>query len=155
MFPESLVKPFELRKEGLRELYDEDRTAGRSGVGLPGALGRKMPRAGERWEWFWFFPADRESRDPESGIVRRHHLHPSADGTAVSEAARAAKIDKRVTSHALRHSFATHSLDGGVHLCSLQELLGHGDVSMTEIYTHVSKKMGAAGIRSPLDREEG
>ncbi|MGI9244135.1 MAG: integron integrase [Verrucomicrobiales bacterium] len=155
VFPESLVKPFRLRKEVLRKLYDKDREAGRAGVALPGAWGRKMPRAGERWEWFWFFPADHESNDPESGIRRRHHLHPSAYGTAVSEAARAAGIEKRVTSHALRHSFATHSLDGGVHLRALQELLGHGDVATTEIYTHVSSKMGAAGIRSPLDLTTG
>ena len=151
VFPEELVKPFELRKAVLRELYEADRAAGRQGVALPGALGRKMPRAGERWEWFWWFPADHESEDPETGIVRRHHLHAGAYGTAITEAARDAGIEKRVTSHALRHSFATHSLDSGVHLRMLQELLGHADVKQTERYTQVSKTMGAAGIRSPLD----
>ena len=155
VFPEELVKPFELRKTLLREMYDADRAAGCNGVALPGALGRKMPRAGERWEWFWWFPADHESEDPDTGIVRRHHLHASSYGTAISEAARAAGIEKRVTTHALRHSFATHSLDGGVHLRMLQELLGHAHVSQTERYTQVSKTMGAAGIRSPLDAAGG
>jgi integrase len=145
VFPEALVAPFELRKEALRKIYDADRAAGANGVALPGALGRKMPLAGERWAWFWLFPADHESRDPETGIVRRHHLHESAYGTAISKAAEAAGIEKRVTSHALRHSFATHSLDGGVHLRTLQELLGHADVSQTEIYTHVSKTMARRG----------
>jgi integrase len=155
VFPEALVKVFELRKRALREVFDADRAAGRAGVALPGALGRRMPRAGERWEWFWWFPAEEESPDPKTGVLRRYHLHAGSYSTAISAAAQEAGIEKRVTSHALRHSFATHSLDSGVHLRTLQQLLGHADVKMTEIYTHVSDKVGAAGIRSPLDLVAG
>lgn len=151
VFPEALVGLFERHKRALRELYEADRAAGREGVALPGALSSKMPRASERWEWFWWFPASGESRDPETGVSRRHHLHPSAYGMAIADAARRAGVEKRVTSHALRHSFATHALESGVHLRALQQLLGHADVATTEIYTHVSIGVGGAGIRSPLD----
>jgi integrase len=118
---------------------------------LPGALARKMPKAGERWEWMWLFASDHLSTDPESGIARRHHLHPKMYGEAVSRAAGAAEIGKRVTTHALRHSFATDLLRGGTDIRTLQELLGHSDVKTTEIYAHAAEIGNGMGVRSPLD----
>jgi integron integrase len=149
--PERLKDTIAATKRAARALYDADRAAGKPGVALPGALGRKMPKAGEKWGWFWMFPSEKESRDPGSGIVRRHHLHPNAYGAAVAEAAGRAGIEKRVTSHALRHAFATHLLESGADLRTIQELLGHADVRTSEIYTHVAKDVNARGVRSPLD----
>jgi integron integrase len=141
--------------EDLRSVHEGDRAAGVPGVTLPGALARKMTKAGERWEWFWIFPDDHLSRDPESGIVRRHHLHSKTYGEAVTRAAQRAGVEKRVTSHVLRHCFTTHLLENGTDIRTLQELLGHADVKTTEIYTHVAMGVGAMGVKSPLDRLVG
>jgi site-specific recombinase XerD len=121
------------------------------GVWLPDGLEKKFKRAGERWEWQWLFPSREASRDPATGIVRRHHTLDGAFQNAVRKAATAAGINKRVTPHVFRHSFATHLLDGGTDLRTVQELLGHADIRTTQIYLHCVKKPGL-GVRSPLDR---
>lgn len=121
------------------------------GVWLPDGLEKKFQRAGERWEWQWLFPSREVSRDPTSGIVRRHHSLDGAFQNAVRKAAAAAGINKRVTPHVFRHSFATHLLDSGTDIRAVQELLGHADIRTTQIYLHCMQKPGL-GVRSPLDR---
>ncbi len=111
----------------------------------------KFPKAGATWAWHWVFPAADLSVDPESGIKRRHHIHAKVYGEAIHRAAGKAVEHKRVTSHAFRHTFATHFLEGGSDIRTLQDLLGHEDVMTTEIYAHAARIGNDKGIRSPLD----
>lgn len=151
ILPKDLRKSLARQKEIAREVWRKDREAGLAGVYLPGALARKFSRAAESFEWFWLFPARQVSTDPECGLKRRHHLHGSVYNEAIKRAARAAGIEKRVTSHALRHSFATHLLEAGIDLRNIQELLGHDDITTTEIYLHVALGANGIGVESPLD----
>ena len=150
MIPRSLAGRLAEHRERLRDLHAKDREAGQPGVELPEALERKWPKAGEKFEWYWFFPSRNLARDPRSGIVRRHHVLDERMQRAIREGAARARLDKRVTPHTLRHSFATHLLEGGTGIRDLQDLLGHSDISTTEIYLHTAKQTGV-GIRSPLD----
>lgn len=151
MLPAGIVKPLELHLRGVREQHRRDLAAGAGWVALPFALDRKYPKAGQDWAWQWVFPATRTFLDRETGQRRRHHLHETVVQKAVREAALAAQIPRRVTCHTLRHSFATHLLEAGSDIRTIQELLGHRDVATTMIHTHVLN-CGPAGVESPADR---
>ena len=131
-------------------MHDEDLAAGHGAVYLPDALEREYPGANREWLWQYVFPSERLSVDPRSGVVRRHHLDESGLQKAVRAAATAAGITKHVGPHTLRHSFATHLLEAGYDVRTVQELLGHKDVKTTMIYTHVLNR-GPKAVRSPLD----
>nr|MBC7244615.1 integron integrase [Chloroflexota bacterium] len=150
MLPASLIISLQEHLQYVKRLYEQDLAKGYGAVYLPNALARKYPNAEREWGWQYVFPSARLSVDPHSGLVRRHHLDESGLQKAVREAARQAGIIKPVGPHTFRHSFATHLLQNGYDIRTVQELLGHKDVRTTMIYTHVLQRGGMA-MRSPLD----
>jgi integron integrase len=151
MLPESVAEPLKHHLVHVRALHDRDIASGHGDVELPDALARKYPKAPYEWAWKFVFPSHKLSTDPRTGAIRRHHVYEDYLVRGVKEAARAAGLAKHVSCHTLRHSFATHLLEGGYDIRTVQELLGHNDVSTTMIYTHVLNK-GGRGVTSPLDR---
>ena len=153
MLPQGLAGPLQAHLRRVRELHARDLARGCGDVELPHALARKYPRAPYEWAWKFVFPSRKLSVDPVSGMIRRHHVYENYLVRGVKEAALAARLAKHVSCHTLRHSFATHLLERGYDIRTMQELLGHSDVSTTMIYTHVLNK-GGRGVKSPLDRLE-
>jgi integron integrase len=151
MLPRALAEPLERQIQNVRRLHEEDLAAGYGEVWLPHALERKYVNAAKDFAWQFVFPARVLSADPRTGVMRRHHLTDSAVQKAVKDAVKAARIEKQVGCHTLRHTFATQLLEDGYDIRTIQELLGHVDVKTTMIYTHVLNK-GGRGVTSPLDR---
>ena len=144
------IEPLRAHLQAIRQVYDADRRQQVAGVWLPSGLARKYPKAGEEWPWFWLWPDEGLSIDPRGGAERRHHVGDWEFQRTIKEAAKRAGLNKRVTPHVLRHSFASQLLDRGTDIRTVQELLGHHSVQTTMIYTHVMRRPGL-GIKSPLD----
>lgn len=154
VLPASLKVPLREHLQRVRVLHESDLAQGYGQVYLPGGLERKYPNANKEWGWQYVFPAKSLSIDPRTAIRRRHHFHEAGIQKAIKIAARLAGVEKNISCHTLRHSFATHLLESGYDIRTVQELLGHKDVTTTQIYTHVLNKPGL-GVRSPLDLVSG
>ncbi len=150
VLPESLVAELRKHLAAVKELYDRDRRKGLPGVPLPGALGSKYTSASKGWSWFWVFPSASLAIDPRTRAVLRYHIYPTTLQKAFRDAVRVSGITKRASVHTLRHSFATHLIEKGYDIRTIQELLGHSDVSTTMIYTHVATR-NKLGVTSPAD----
>ncbi len=148
--PESIKPALKTHLERVKLIHEHDLAEGYGNVYLPNALARKYSNAGKEWEWQYIFPSGKLSLDPRKNVMRRHHMDPSSLDRAIKRAVKLAGVTKRVTSHTFRHSFATHLLQTGTDIRTIQSLLGHNDVSTTMVYTHVLRQ-GGQGVKSPLD----